>query len=106
MSTICILEKSDKPEKKFMVTVKKDPQDRGKKVYFGATGYSDYPTHKDEHRMELYTIRHQRKENWKKSGITTAGFWSKWLLWNKPTISASISDIRNRFGVKIIKLNF
>lgn len=98
---LVILQKSTNPSKKYMVTIKKNAMDRGTKVHFGAVGYSDYPTHKDKERMERYIIRHQRRENWKKSGISTAGFWSKWLLWNKPSIKQSIADIENRFGVKI-----
>jgi len=31
----------------------------------------------------------------------TKGFWSRWILWNKPTIDESINDIENRFGIKI-----
>jgi hypothetical protein len=34
---------------------------------------------------------------WGKSGIDTAGFWSRWLLWNKPTIKESYDDIKRRF---------
>lgn len=75
----------------------------GKTIHFGATGYSDYTKHKDKERMERYSARHKRGgETWTKSGIKTAGFWSKWLLWNKPTISASKKDIESRFGIKFI----
>ena len=52
---------------------------------FIPNGYSDYLKHKDVDRMKLYTDRHRKNENWTKSGIKTAGFWSKYLLWNKPT---------------------
>jgi hypothetical protein len=38
-------------------------------------------------------------ENWLKSGIDTAGFWSRWLLWNKPTIKESYMDIKKRFNL-------
>ena len=69
----------------------------GKKVYFGADGYSDFTIHKDEARKMKYINRHQKNENWTKSGIDTAGFWARWLLWNKPTIKASYEDIKKRF---------
>ena len=36
-------------------------------------------------------------ENRTKSGIDTAGFWARWLLWNKPTIEVSYNDIKKRF---------
>jgi hypothetical protein len=69
----------------------------GKKVSFGAKGYQDFTTHKDEVRKQRYITRHQANENWGKSGINTAGFWSRWLLWHKPTIKESYADIKKRF---------
>jgi len=92
--TLVYLKKSNRPEKKYMVLVD------GKTIHFGAAGMSDYTKHKDKDRMRRYSARHKRGgENWGKSGIKTAGFWSKWLLWNKPTIEASKRDIASRFNV-------
>ena len=69
-----------------------------RKVYFGAKGYEHFSSgHKDPKRKQRYIERHKDKENWTKSGIDTAGFWSRWLLWNKPTIEASYNDIKQRF---------
>ena len=31
-------------------------------------------------------------------------FWAHNLLWNKPTLSASIKDTENRFKIKIVKV--
>lgn len=73
----------------------------GKTIHFGATGYSDYTQHKDGKKMTRYLERHKRGgENWKKSGIKTAGFWSRWLLWNKPTLAASKQDMTARFKIR------
>ena len=69
----------------------------GRKISFGAVGYSDFTKHKDEDRKQRYINRHRNKENWTKSGIDTAGFWSRWLLWNKPSIKDSYNDIKNRY---------
>ena len=69
----------------------------GKKVYFGAIGYEDFTIHKDQSRKARYIARHKNKENWTKSGINTAGFWSRWLLWNQLTLKSSYNDIKNRF---------
>ena len=69
----------------------------GKKLYFGAKGYSDFTIHKDPARKQRYIDRHKDRENWSKSGIDTAGFWSRWLLWNKPTMEASYNDIKKLF---------
>ena len=66
-----------------------------KKVYFGQASASDFTKHKDEARRQRYIKRHEKNEDWSKSGIDTAGFWSYWLLWNKPTIKESYEDIKN-----------
>lgn len=73
----------------------------GKKVHFGAKGYSDYTKHKDPSRKQRYITRHKARENWNKSGIKTAGFWSRWILWNKPSLGGSIRDTASRFGITI-----
>ena len=91
------LYKSPRKNKKWMVEVD------GKKVHFGGAGYSDYTKHKDPERKENYIARHKKNENWKKSGIKTAGFWSRWLLWGEPTLKESIKEIERKFNVKIIR---
>jgi hypothetical protein len=68
------------------------------KVYFGSSNYKDFTTNgNDEERKKLYLIRHQKNENWTRSGINSAGFWSRWLLWNKPTIEKSYNYIKMNF---------
>ena len=84
--------KSDKSTKKYYIITNEN-----RKVYFGAAGYSDFTQHKDEARKLRYINRHKKTENWTKSGIDTAGFWSRWLLWNKTSIKTSYEDIKNRF---------
>ena len=90
------LSRSEKPDKKFKVII------NNLTLHFGARGMSDYTINKDPQRKRLYIKRHKTRENWSKSGIKTAGFWSRWLLWNKPTIDESIKDIEKRFNVKIM----
>lgn len=87
---------STRADKKFMIVTPS-----GHKVHFGATGYEDFTIHKDEERKQRYISRHQHNEDWNISGINTAGFWSRWVLWNKPTIKQSINDITNQFNVDI-----
>ena len=93
------LSKSNRKNKKYKVVI--TDGERTKTVHFGAEGYSDFTKHKDTERKKRYIARHQKRENWNKSGIYTAGFWSRWLLWNKPTIEESIKDIEKRFKVSI-----
>ena len=62
-------------------------------VRYGRRGYEDYTMHHDEKRKQQYIIRHQKRENWNDPNL--AGYWSRWLLWNKPTINPSYKDITN-----------
>jgi hypothetical protein len=73
----------------------------GKKIHFGAAGYEDFTTHKDPARLQRYITRHAKRENWTKSGVATAGFWSKHLLWHKPTLTGSIRSTSTKFGITI-----
>ena len=84
--------KSDRPDKKYYIITKDN-----KRVYFGQASASDFTHHKNEDRKNRYILRHQKNEDWGKSGIDTAGFWSRWLLWNKSTIRESYQDIKKRF---------
>ena len=88
-----IIQKSTNKNKKFMANV------NGKLIHFGAAGFSDYLHHTDEGRKQLYIKRHEQRENW--NDPTTAGFWSRWLLWNKNTIDDSITDINKRFNLNV-----
>jgi hypothetical protein len=83
-----ILTKSPKKEKKYRVTFRTE----GRHVDFGQKGYSDYTIHKDRDRMKRYIGRHAHMgENWGAvTGKYTAGFWSRWLLWSKPSLKAAI----------------
>lgn len=68
-----------------------------KKVSFGASGYSDYTKHKDDERKKRYIDRHRSKENW--NAYMTPGALSRWILWNKKSLSSSIADYKERFGL-------
>lgn len=72
-----------------------------KTVYFGHNQYEDYTLHKDPNRMENYLSRHQAREDWTIDGLATPGFWSRWLLWNKPSFNKSLKDIETRFDKRI-----
>ena len=76
--------------------------DGKKTVSFGAKGYSDYTQHKDKERKERYEKRHKTNEDW--SDPTTAGFYAKHILWNKPTIKGSIADLNKKFAKLQVKL--
>jgi hypothetical protein len=71
-------------------------------VRFGRQGYSDYTKHHDAKRKSRYIVRHQRRENWGRSGSRTAGFWSRWLLWSKPSFKAALAQTQKVLGRKIL----
>ena len=87
--------RSPKSDKKFVATFSRGG--RTKQVHFGAKGYSDLTIHKNEDRKGRYIARHKSRENWNKPD--TAGALSRWVLWNKPSLKASISDYKRRFGL-------
>lgn len=68
-------------------------------ISFGAKGYSDYTIHKDSKRKDNYIKRHQVNEDW--TDLNKAGTWSKYLLWNKPTLQESIKNMEKRFDIII-----
>jgi hypothetical protein len=68
-----------------------------KTVSFGAKGYSDFTIHKDEARKQRYITRHRATEDW--SNPITPGALSRYVLWNKTTLSASIADFKRRFNL-------
>ena len=100
----------------------------GRTVDFGARGYSDYTKHKTPSRMRSYVLRHggripkriiaerdpnriqtlmlsinsSDKEDWKISGIDSAGFWSRWYLWSYPDFEGVKKFMSKRFGIKIV----
>jgi thiamine kinase-like enzyme len=93
---IILLMKSPNKNKKYRVII------NNKKIDFGASGYEDMIIHNNLYRKYLYLMRHYKNENWE--NIMTAGFWSRWLLWNLNTLEESIKDTEKRFNIKIINL--
>lgn len=95
------VEPSLKPQYKMvarLMLVEPDGRQFEKSIHFGARGYEDFTTHKDEARKQKYIARHAKNEDWEDP--LTRGFWSRWILWNLPTIRGSVADVRKRFGFK------
>ena len=90
------LEKATDGIHKYVATFESDG--REKHVKFGAKGYTDYtlsnPAVREE-RKRRYLTRHKAREDW--SSPDTPGALSRWILWNKPTVSASLRDYKQRF---------
>jgi hypothetical protein len=101
------ISRSSNSEKKLMAVFEDSEGKKIKTTHFGQRGADDYTKHdKDirDERKKLYLERHgggtttSTKEDWKDP--TTAGALSRWILWNKPSLSASFSDYKSRFGLK------
>jgi len=90
---------SNREGKKYMILTKD-----GKIIHFGAKKangkfFEDYSMHHDDKRKLNYLRRHKKNEDWTQKGIDTAGFWSRWLLWNRPTIDESYNYIKTHFDL-------
>lgn len=108
-----IIRKSDREDKKLisLIPIYDNGNIKHIKIYFGAPGYTDFINKSNkatkvhnrpaEETKELYLNRHKKNENWTIDGLFTPGFWSRWILWNKPTLKGSIRDLSNRFGIRI-----
>jgi hypothetical protein len=89
--------KSTRQGKKMMAIFYDEAKKKVKTTHFGASGYEDYTGHQDLQRKQNYLARHTN-ENW--NDYMTAGSLSRWILWGKPSLSASIDDYVRRFKLK------
>lgn len=87
---------STRKGKRYMITLHFE-EGRRRTVHFGSSEYDNYTIHKDPDRRARYIERHRRHENWRDP--TTPGFWSRWLLWEKPTLDGAIKALPQRFSV-------
>lgn len=84
---------------KYIATIKHGESEIS--VRFGAKGYKDYIQYYKEDpelaekKKSAYIARHSVREDW--TDPTKAGTLSRYILWNKPTLRASIADFRKRF---------
>ena len=93
---------SSNSDKKLMATFERD---NGRQIttHFGAKGMMDFTKYSKQNKelakqkKEAYIARHRVNENW--NDPTSAGALSKHILWNKPTIEASIVDFKKRFNL-------
>ena len=99
---------SGRKNKKYVAIFKLDDGSE-KKVHFGAKGMRDYTRISDrkssfyikdkverEKVRTAYIARH-KKENW--SSPDTAGTLSRYILWELPSLAASIKAFKKRFSV-------
>ena len=91
-----VIKKSTNAKKKYMA-IFYDGDKKIKTTHFGSAGMSDYTKHRDDERKNRYLDRHRKNENW--NDYKSAGSLSRFILWNKPTFKASVSDYKRRFNL-------
>ena len=71
-------------------------------IHFGAKNYSDYTIYykklgkqEADKKKNAYIARHKVNENW--NNPLTAGFWSRWIIWSKPTIQQSLNYVLKKY---------
>ena len=81
--------------KKYEIVFEKNGKTYTRK--FGATGMSDFTIHKDKERRERYISRH--KKDLRTKDPMKPGYLSMYILWNKPSLKASLADYKRRLNV-------
>ena len=90
--------KSKVSGKKYTAIFYDEKRSKIKTLHFGAAGMQSFYEHKDEERKQRYIARHSANENW--NDYMSSGSLSRWILWHKPTLSASYNDYIKKFGLK------
>lgn len=85
--------------KKFKMIFYDKMRKKIKTIQFGAVGYEDFITHGDLQRKQNYIQRHSANEDF--NNPMTAGSLSRWILWDKSTLSAAYKSYRQRFGFEL-----
>ena len=101
--------KSQKPAKKYDAHFKLD-NGKEKIVSFGSSGMRDYTLINDKNSefylpklidrnvvKASYLRRHRERENWE--NFLTAGSLSRWILWDRKSLKASIAKFKRKFKV-------
>ena len=98
------IKKSTRPNKRLMAIFSKDDKKITRHFGFrtsetGKTG-STFIDHKDPKKKNAYIARHKvnEEEFWRTKPEAPATL-SRFILWNKPTLQASIKDYKKRFKI-------
>jgi hypothetical protein len=51
----------------------------------------------------MIKVKSSPKEKWGKSGMNTAGFWSRWLTWSHPNLEQAKQFIKKEFDISVIQ---
>ena len=95
------IKKSTRDDKRYMA-IFTDSNGNKSTTHFGyadgnKTG-STFIDHNNEDKKKAYIARHRVNENW--ADYKSPGSLSRYILWNKPTLTASINDYKSKFKLK------
>ena len=88
---------STNPKKRLMAIFTDENGKKVKTQHFGLKGGSTFIDHKDDTKKKNYLARHKVRENW--NDYMSAGSLAKNILWNQPTLTASIANYKKRFNL-------
>jgi len=92
------LKKSTNQKKKYMAIFYNEARKKIKTTHFGASGMNDFTLTNDIEAKNRYLARHSANENF--NDYMSSGSLARWILWHKPTLSASYNDYIKKFGLK------
>ena len=99
------ISESTRPGKKYMAKV----EGERKTVHFGQDGAADY-TNKENRATDTqrksYIARHGSKEDWKRSGVLSPGWRSRYILWEKKSLPAAVRDASKMYRGMKFKLDW
>lgn len=106
------IHKSPKTNSRFLATLTDVESGDVKKVHFGATARTKtFYDVKDDKKRDAYIARHSAPsagQDHSPTGIFTAGWWSRWFLWEtqKTNERKLKSILREKSGGKFRKIDF
>lgn len=89
------IEPSTRKDKKWTAIF--EDKNKTTRTHFGSKGMNDFLITGDEKARQSYLTRH--KKDLLTNDPTRAGYLSYYILWNKPTMEASIRDYKKRFNM-------
>jgi len=88
--------RSDRKGKKLVAQFSLDSGSK-RTVHFGSAVSTTYTEGATDIKKNAYLARHKVRENW--NDPLSAGALSRWILWNKRSLRASIADFKKRFNL-------
>lgn len=97
MFRLISLKPANNKKHKYQITLQEIASGEIHKVKFGAYGYDDFTLTQNRKKKEDYILRHRVREDW--NDPLKPGTLSRFILWNKPTLKASLEDYLRRFNI-------